>query len=103
MNTLTKMALGLTGQLKPTHGEGHAVSGLALPPAQTAQAWPLMQALQQRCSQRAFDPAPLALQTVSDLLWAAAGVNRPNLGGRTAPSAMNSQEVDLYVARPGGR
>jgi SagB-type dehydrogenase family enzyme len=35
-------------------------------------------------------------------LWATAGINRPELGGRTAPSAMNAQEVDLYVALPGG-
>jgi SagB-type dehydrogenase family enzyme len=44
----------------------------------------------------------LPLQTLSDLLWAAAGINRPELGGRTAPSAMNSQEVQLYVALPQG-
>jgi len=102
MNTLTKMALGLIGQLKPARAEGYAVSTLPLPPAKTEHAWPLMQTLQQRRSQREFDPAPLALQTVSDLLWAAAGVNRPELGGRTAPSAMNSQEIDLYAALPGG-
>jgi SagB-type dehydrogenase family enzyme len=39
---------------------------------------------------------------LSDLLWAAAGVNRSLLGGRTAPSAMNAQEVTLYVALPEG-
>jgi SagB-type dehydrogenase family enzyme len=38
------------------------------------------------------------MQALSDLLWAAAGVNRPSLGGRTAPSAMNAQEVHLYAA-----
>lgn len=102
MNTLTKMALGMIGQLKPARAEGCAMSTLPLPPARTDHAWPLMQSLQDRRSLRAFDPAPLALQTVSDLLWAAAGVNRPELGGRTAPSAMNAQEVDLYAALPGG-
>lgn len=102
MNTLTKLALGMIGQLKPEPAEGYAVSTLPLPPAQTSGGLPLMLALQRRQSQREFDPAPLPLQTLSDLLWATAGVNRPELGGRTAPSAMNAQEVDLYVALPGG-
>jgi nitroreductase len=43
----------------------------------------------------------LPLPTLSNLLWAAYGVNRPE-GGRTAPSALNAQEVDLYVALPSG-
>lgn len=102
MNTLTKMALGLIGQLKPALAPGYAVSHLPLPQPQTDRDGSLMQAFQLRQSQRDFDPAPLDLQTVSNLLWAAAGVNRPELGGRTAPSAMNAQEVDVYVALPGG-
>jgi hypothetical protein len=44
----------------------------------------------------------LRKQTLSNLLWAAAGINRPALGGRTAPSAMNSQEVDVFVALASG-
>ena len=40
--------------------------------------------------------------TLADLLWAAGGVNRAELGGRTAPSAMNAQEVLLYAAMPHG-
>jgi hypothetical protein len=102
MNTLTKLALGMIGQLKPARAEGYAVSTLPLAPPRTEQAWPLMQALQERHSQRAFDPAPLDHPVLSDLLWATAGVNRPDVGGRTAPSAMNAQEVDLYAALPGG-
>ena len=102
MNTLTKMALGLMGRLKPQEPTGQAQATLALPPANTHGGMPLMQALAQRQSLREFDPAPLSLQTLSNLLWAAAGVNRPELGGRTAPSAMNAQEVDVYVALPQG-
>lgn len=102
MNTLTKMALGLIGQLKPQPAQGNAQSALKLPPAQTDGGLPLMQALHKRQSQRAFEPAPLVAQSISDLLWAAAGINRPALGGRTAPSAMNAQEVDVYVALPEG-
>ncbi len=102
MNTLTKMALGLIGQLKPTRAEGYAMSTLPLAPPRGGEGWLLMRALEQRQSQRAFDPAPLAHEVLSDLVWAAAGVNRPDVGGRTAPSAMNAQEIDLYAALPGG-
>jgi len=102
MNTLTKMALGLIGQLRPEPATGDAASTTHLPPANTAGGLPLMQALAQRQSWREFDPAPLPEQTLSDLLWAAAGINRPLLGGRTAPSAMNAQEVDVYAALPNG-
>ncbi|WPC67256.1 nitroreductase family protein [Rhodoferax ferrireducens] len=102
MNTLTKMALGLIGQLKPQPADGDATSTTYLPAANTTGGLPLMQALAQRQSQREFDPAPLPLQMLSDLLWAAAGINRSELAGRTAPSAMNAQEVDVYVALPEG-
>jgi nitroreductase len=57
---------------------------------------PLMQALKERQSGRQFSAGKLPLQTLSDLLWAAWGVNRPD-GRRTAPSAVNAQEIDLYV------
>jgi hypothetical protein len=96
MNTLTKLALGLMGRLEP-HPVADAAA-IALPPPRRSGGMPLMEALQRRQSRREFDEAPLAEQTLSDLLWAAAGVNRPDLGGRTAPSAMNSQEVQLFVA-----
>jgi SagB-type dehydrogenase family enzyme len=102
MNTLTKMALGLIGQLKPQTATGDADISIQLNPPQTQGGVPLMQALQLRQSQREFEPSALPPQMLSDLLWAAAGVNRPALGGRTAPSAMNAQEVYLYVALPSG-
>jgi SagB-type dehydrogenase family enzyme len=102
MNTLTKMALGLLGQLKPRQAVGDAAVTSPLPVAKKHGGMPVMQAFALRQSMREFDAAPLELQTLSDLLWAAAGVNRADLGGRTAPSAMNAQEVDLYVALPNG-
>jgi SagB-type dehydrogenase family enzyme len=102
MNTLTKLALGLMGQLKPQPGNADAMAVMPLPPAQTSGGMPLMEALRQRQSQREFLPDPLAPQLLSNLLWAACGINRAELGGRTAPSAMNAQEVDLYVALPQG-
>jgi nitroreductase len=57
----------------------------------------LMQALKERQSARVFSTKKLPAQVVSDLLWAAFGINRPDSGKRTAPSAMNWQEVDVYV------
>jgi SagB-type dehydrogenase family enzyme len=102
MNTLTKLALGLIGQLRPQPLPAAGAPAIALPPPRTEAGRPLMQALARRRSQREFAPQPLSRPVLSDLLWAAAGVNRPRLGGRTAPSALNAQEVDLYVALPEG-
>lgn len=57
---------------------------------------PVMQAFALRASVRDWSDKDLSLQDLSDLLWAANGVNRPD-GRRTAPSAMNAQDVDIYV------
>ncbi|MDR3127289.1 MAG: SagB/ThcOx family dehydrogenase [Tannerellaceae bacterium] len=56
----------------------------------------LMKVLEKRKSERAFAQKDLSPQDLSDLLWAANGVNRPD-GRRTAPSAINAQEVDVFV------
>jgi len=63
---------------------------------------PLMHVLKERKSSRAFSPKKLPNRVLSNLLWAANGINRPGSGGRTAPSAMNQQEIDLYVATADG-
>lgn len=63
---------------------------------------PLMRVLKDRVSSRSFSPEKLPMQTLSNMLWAAFGVNRPASGGRTAPSASNSQEMDIYVAMADG-
>lgn len=57
----------------------------------------VMKALEQRASATVFDTAMLNLQDLSDLLWAANGINRPESGKRTAPSAVNAQDIDVYV------
>lgn len=58
---------------------------------------PLMEALALRSTNRSMDPAQaLSRQQLSDMLWAAWGINRPD-GRRTAASALNRQEIDLYV------
>ena len=63
---------------------------------------PLMECLKLRKSARQFSDKQLSQQMVSDLLWAAFGVNRSDTGKRTAPSAVNWQEIDIYVAMEGG-
>ncbi len=57
-----------------------------------------MDVLRTRHTTREFKSDKLPPQTLANLLWAAFGINRPATGQRTAPSAMNSQEVDIYVA-----
>lgn len=57
----------------------------------------LMNALKERRSTREFSDKELSRQELSDLLWAANGYNRPDEKKRTAPTAMNRQEIDLYV------
>ena len=74
---------------------------LKLPSPETEGGRPLMQVLKDRKSAREFGPQKLSARTLSNLLWAAFGINRPD-GHRTAPSAMNWQEVSLYVATAEG-
>jgi len=71
---------------------------IQLPKPQTDVGKPLMQALALRQSSREFSGEKLPLQVLSNLLWAADGVNRPDSGKRTAPSAMNMQNIDIYAA-----
>jgi nitroreductase len=61
-----------------------------------------MQALKERETRREFSSKELPLQVLSDLLWAACGINRPDSGLRTAPTAKNMQEIDVYVAKSDG-
>ena len=62
----------------------------------------VMEAFANRASVREFSSEELSLQDISDLLWAANGINRPTEGKRTAPTAMNSQDVDIYVVMKQG-
>ena len=88
--------------LLPALTFGQELKSVALPPPQTEGGKPLMQVLKDRHSTREFSSEKLSLQTLANLLWAAFGVNRPDSGKRTAPSAMNWQEIDIYVASADG-
>jgi SagB-type dehydrogenase family enzyme len=71
---------------------------IPLPKPDTDGGRPMMEVLKDRKSSRTFSTARLPMQVLSDMLWAAFGVNRRDSGKRTAPSAVNWQEIDIYVA-----
>lgn len=89
-------------------GQTQALQTIALPQPQKTGGKPLMEALNARKSTRSFSSQKLSQQTLSNLLWAAFGQNREMIKsesaassgrpGRTAPSGMNLQEIDIYVA-----
>jgi len=66
----------------------------------------VLASLQERKTNRTISSKELPMQVISNLMWAGFGINRDSGGfgkkGRTAPSASNSQEIDLYVALPTG-
>ncbi len=86
----------------PAAVQGASPEIIELPVPDGDAGLPLMAALSRRRSTRAYAPAPLTLETLGGLLWAANGVNRPETGGRTAPSAHAFNEIDVYAALPSG-
>ena len=99
MSMLTKLALGAMGRLRPSPAKGNATPTIALPAPETTGGIPLMEAFAKRHSAREFEARDLPLPLLSNLLWAANGINRAD-GHHTAPSAMHTQEIDIYVALP---
>jgi SagB-type dehydrogenase family enzyme len=75
---------------------------IILNPPDLTRGLPVMKALSLRASGKDFDTTALKLQDLSDLLWAANGINRMETGKRTAPSAMNAQDIDVYVSMKSG-
>ena len=90
--TVLSAAIACAQELKP----------IKLPAPQIEGGKPLMQALKERKTSREFSSREFPPQVLSNLLWAAFGINRPESGRRTAPSAMNWQEIDIYVASSEG-
>jgi len=72
-----------------------------LPEPQKKGGMSLMEALNNRQSQRSYSNKDLSIQQMSNLLWAAYGINRPN-GYRTVPSARTFNEFDIYIIKPEG-
>lgn len=96
--SVTSLALLLT----PAWAAAQALAAVQLPAPRMNGGRPLMQALAARATSREFAPDPLPPQLLADLLWAAWGVNRPDSGKRTAPSAHDWQETDVYVVTAAG-
>ena len=86
----------------PTLTAAEGLKPIKLLKPQTEGGRPLMQVLQARSSSRSFSAEQLPPQVLSNLLWTACGINRPDSGKRTAPSARNWQEIDIYVATADG-
>lgn len=81
--------------------QGYAAQPIELLPPDLIGGKPLMMALNERKSSRAFSECELSLDVLSNLLWAACGVNRSD-GKRTAPTAGNFHEIGIYVAMKNG-
>jgi nitroreductase len=75
---------------------------IALNAPDLSRGLPVMKALSLRASAAKFETNDLSLQDLSDLLWAANGINRPDTGKKTAPSSMNAQDIDIYVVMKNG-
>lgn len=87
-----------TGQVEVPEPTIQSESGIiTLPEPDTSGGIPLMEALKKRKTSRAFSSREIPLQVLGNLLWAASGVNRPDEGKLTAPTAVNWQEIDIYV------
>ncbi len=78
-----------------------AMKAIELPKAQMQGGKPLMDVLKNRKSSREFSAEKISPQVLSNLLWAAFGVSRPD-GKRTAPTAHNWREIDVCVALADG-
>lgn len=86
-----------TEALAATSGERR----IALPKPETTGGKPLMEAMARRHADRNFSDKPVSEQMLSNILWAAWGINRPD-GRRTVPTAMNRQKMDVYAVLESG-
>jgi nitroreductase len=94
-------ALLAAGAMSALPAAAFAQQARALPAPRRDAGRPLMQALQARRSIREYSPRPLPAQVLSDLLWAAYGINRPS-GDRTAPYWRHIMVMDVYAAMADG-
>lgn len=96
---ITMLAIALFAPMAMAQQEADLAIILKKP--QLKKGKPVMQALSERKSTRQFSAKGLDNQTLSNLLWAATGINRAD-GKRTNPTAMNRQEIDVYACLPQG-
>jgi nitroreductase len=80
----------------------NALAAITLPAPDTSAGLPFAQALSIRHSERTFKSTPIPNQLLSNLLWSAGGINRPSSGLLTTPTAVDAQDISLYVVLPAG-
>ena len=98
MKKLIVLALALM-----TMGTMQAQDVVSLPqPEVNKLSMPLGDVLQKRRSERKYSSQEISLQTLSTILWAASGVSDPKTGKITAPSAINMQDIKIYVCSKDG-
>jgi SagB-type dehydrogenase family enzyme len=90
LNVLAKCLVGPLSGSEP-------LEPIYLPPPETSGGMPLMQALNNRMSTKRFTKQAIPRGHISNLLWAAFGINRPESGKRTVATAVNCQDIDIYV------
>ena len=95
---LAAAALAMT----PSLAVAQSQQPIELPPPRADFGMSLAKALRLRRSIREYDPRPLAPQVLSELLWAAYGVNRPASADRTAPSWRHARETDVFAVLADG-
>jgi SagB-type dehydrogenase family enzyme len=96
MNDTTRMQRALAFLFAALIASTALAQNIDLPAPQKSGGMPLMDALAKRSTSREFDSRDLPLEQLSSLLWACFGINRPD-GKRTAPSAKDCRETDIYV------
>lgn len=90
-----------SGPTQTTELTGTETSPVQLPPPKFSPSASVLEALRNRRSIRSFSDKALDMQELSDLLWAADGVNRPagwiTSEGYTASTGLNAHDVDIYL------
>ncbi len=81
---------------------GGGAQDIQLPQPDKSNPTTLFRALEKRHSSRSFSPTELSDAQLATILWAACGINRPESGHITAPSAINAQDILVYVVRKDG-
>ncbi len=99
---MKNLALFITAMLLVSAGASQSPTTIILSKPNLERGLPVMKALSQRASAREFGSTEIELRDLSDLLWAANGINRPEEGKRTAASALNAQDIDVYVVLKSG-
>ena len=94
---MKKIALALLATMSITYADE-----TTLPKPDLGRGDTIMQAFTKRHSTKSFSRRKPTMQDLSDLLYAANGINRPESGKRTAPSALNRQDIKIYVCLPEG-